>query len=203
MARMRCSSPKSKFRRARTSRQKGWKGLIQWCGDSPECSCRLCCGAQSEQMHEVCQGGGLSGVPYLEEETDMTGIQGIRHRGAKRYPGDRLVERLNCVCILSAQHDAAVDMRGEIGIIGDKDHRPGLLLAAESSENCFPHRRRNIVQDSLEYKELRPAQNGPRDEDAYDVGGRENLSGVPDMSFQTLGQRIDFFFEFSKAKRPS
>ena len=135
------------------------------------------------------------------KESDRTVI-GNQDRRSKRYQ-HRLLERPKLCAHSLVQHDAAIDMCGQIGIIGNKDHGPGLLLAAEASENCFTHCWGNIVENALENKELRPPQNGPRDQNAYDVGWRENLAGAPDVSFQALGQRIDLFFEFSKAKRPS
>ena len=52
-------------------------------------------------------------------------------------------------------------------------------------------------------EELRPPEDGSRDQDTYNMSRRKNFPGVPDVSFQALGQRIDLLFEFGKTKRPT
>ena len=101
------------------------------------------------------------------------------------------------------QHDPAVDMRSQIGIVRDEDHRPGFFLAAQAAENRLAHSGMHVVEDAFENEELRASQDRPRHQDAHDVRGREDFAGGSHMRFQALGEGIDFLFEFGEAQGPS
>jgi hypothetical protein len=64
---------------------------------------------------------------------------------------------------MSIQNDSPIHMGRQIGIVGDEDDRPGLILAAEPAQNGFAKCRLHIVKDAIKNQELRTGKDGAGD----------------------------------------